>query len=196
MAEVKDAAGEKDSTIEKLIPQVEIKEINLTDNFGNVRTYYQKKLSFLRKIELFAHLGDALDKATSGDDGLSLSTILSDPSSNNAFDADSFIKGIAKLSVYVPDVLEKFYCIVLDIPPEERAIALVAMRKPADEGGFSDDQGIGIIETFLDQNAEDLRDFFKGKLQRLKERWQQTFGQTGKVSSKRSKATPRTTQRQ
>ena len=55
---------------------------------------------------------------------------------------------------------------------------------------------IEIIETFFDQNAEEVKSFFTDKLQRLSKRWRETFSQESKASSKRSKTTRRTTRKQ
>lgn len=209
MAEVKDAPIEKDQskavreaeeTLDTIVPQVEPRTVILDDGVGNRREYVQTKLGLFQKVELFAHLGNAVDKATSGEDGLSIGSVLGGGTlggGSSGFDAQTFVQGVAKLAAFVPDVLQNFYCIVLNVPMDERAWAVSVMSRPEADGGFSDEEGIEIIETFFDHNGEDIRDFFGQKLGRLTTKWKTAFGaEAGKGSSKRSKATPRTIRKQ
>jgi len=193
MTEVNDTVTDNDNNgVGHLVESTNVVTVKLKYN-GEERVYTQKKLSFMRKIELFAHLGNALDAATSGENGISLSSIIG--SGSDEFSADVFIQGIAKVSIFAPDVLGTFFCIVLDIPADERGWAAVAIDQSTDDGGLSDDDALRIVETFFDQNAGDIRDFFENKIKRLQERWRTTFGQGSKGSSKRSKSTQRTTQK-
>ena len=149
MAEVKDAPIEKDQsktvreaedTLDTIVPQVAPRKVVLDDGVGNHREYVQTKLGLFQKVELFAHLGNAVDKATSGEDGLSIGSMLGTGTLGggaSGFDAQTFIQGIAKLAAYVPDVLQNFYCIVLNIPMEERAWAVGVMSRPESDGGVS-----------------------------------------------------------
>jgi hypothetical protein len=81
-----------------------------------------------------------------------------DLSAESLTDVDAFARGIAKLLKYVPDLLIDSYCIWLNIPYEERAWARVSMQDG--ETGLSDKDGMEILATFVDQNAEAIRDFF------------------------------------
>lgn len=206
MAEVNDTATQEnveestkaDDTLDKIVPQAQPKKITFSDGVNEV-TYIQKPLGFFQKLELFSYLGDAVDQATSGEDGLSISSVLGGGpigQSANEFDADTFIQGIAKVAKYVPDVLQQSFCILLDVPKVDRKTIIDLMSRPSGEGGLSDDQALEIIETFFDQNAEEVKSFFTDKLQRLSKRWRETFSQESKASSKRSKTTRRTTRKQ
>lgn len=141
------------------------------------RTFVQKEMSFIAKMQWFSLIGDALDKAFSGPQGVSVNALFSAPSmrggelnASSLRDADSFIKAVAKLLGAAPDFLFDSYMIWLSVPDYERDIVKDIMKLPADEGGLTDDQGFGIIETFLDQNYEALASFFSDRLSRLAER--------------------------
>lgn len=201
MAEVNDAATATktsvDSTLDKIVPQAEPKTVILL-NHGQEIKLVQKPLGFFQKLDLFSYLGDAVDLATSGKDGLSISSVLGDftrgpNQAPQGLNPDVLVQGVAKLAQYVPNVIQQSFCIILNVPKEDREAIIEIMSRPKDEGGLSDDDAIGIIETFFDQNADEVKDFFDGKLRRLSERWRETFSPASKGSSKRSKTTRRTT---
>lgn len=129
------------------------------------KTYVQKPLSYFGKMQFFALVGDSIDAAMEGEDGLTVNSMLdtitgapNDLSAESLTDVDAFARGIAKLLKYVPDLLIDSYCIWLNIPYEERAWARVSMTDA--ETGLSDKDGMEILATFVDQNAEAIRDFF------------------------------------
>lgn len=144
-------------------------------------TFEQKPLSFFQKLELFSLLGAALDKAMRGPDGLTMSEIFDGPSNlsenlsdSNYRDADTFIKALAKLAQYAPELIADLYVIVLGVPKGLRDVVKNVMELPEDQGGLSDDDGFGILETFIDQNWEVMVDFFKERILPL----------VGKISNK------------
>jgi hypothetical protein len=141
------------------------------------RTYVQRELSFIGKMQWFSLVGEVLDKAMSGEDRLSVNSLLSAPGSMGGQlsvadfrDADMFVQAIGKLLVHAPDFLQKSYCIWLGVPDYERDLVKNIMALPADEGGLTDEQGMEIIEIFIDQNYEALDSFFREKLGRLQRR--------------------------
>ena len=142
------------------------------------REYVQKPLSFIAKMQWFSLVGDVLDKALSGPDGITLNNLFSAPgrsgqmSMDDFRDADTFIQAIGKLLAVAPDFLVKSYCIWLNVPDYERDLAAEMMKLPPDEGGLSDEQGIEIIEIFIDQNYEALDIFFRERLGNLQKRIQ------------------------
>lgn len=143
------------------------------------REYIQRPLSFIAKIQWFSLVGEVVDQAISGPNGLSVGSLLTPPGSRGNLsiddfrDADTFVAAIGKLLTVAPDFLVKSYCIWLSVPDYERDLAKELMSLPEDEGGLSDSDGIAIIETFIDQNYEALDNFFRNELSRLQTRVQQ-----------------------
>lgn len=144
---------------------------------GIEREYIQRPLSFVQKMQWFALVGKVLDKAMSGEGALSMNNLLSAPEGRprqltlaDFRDADLFVQAIGKLLVYAPDFLTDSFCIWLSVPDYEREVAKDLMQRSEDEGGLSDEAGIEIIETFIDQNYEALDRFFRDLVARLSER--------------------------
>jgi hypothetical protein len=165
----------EDST-EILEPSAQLRTIHLGVE-PNVKTYVQKPLSFFGKMEIFSVLGGALDKAMSGDDGLSLNELLNGPgelggsvTAENFRDADTFVKAIGKLLQYAPDLFLDLYVVILAVPRGEREVVKEQMRHNEEDGGLSDDDGFGILETFIDQNWDVMADFFGARIQPLIEK--------------------------
>ena len=161
-------------TVEDLTESIEPSAAHKTVTIGQgdfSRTYTQKPLSFFQKLEVFGLLGETLDKSMSGPDGLTLAELLDGPGSvgstlsdQNFTDADTFVKAIARLVQYAPDLLANLYLIVLNVPRGERFLIRDLMELPEDEGGLSDEDGFGILETFVDQNWTVMVDFFNSRV--------------------------------
>ena len=140
------------------------------------RTFIQKPLSFIAKMQWFSLVGNVLDKALSGPQGLSLAGLFAAPGragelrAQDFRDADTFVQAISKLLAAAPDFLVESYLIWLNVPDYDRGPVRDLMNLPADEGGLSDEQGIKIIEVFLDQNYDALASFFGERLQALQNR--------------------------
>lgn len=151
------------------------------DNEGkllNERTYVQRPLSFFGKMKFFGLAGEVIDKSISGDNGLRLSSLFDMPGRGGQFnasdfrDADTFVQGVGKILTYAPSFLEDSYCIWLEVPDYEEEWAKTVMKQPDGKGGLSDDEGIEIIEIFIDQNWESLESFFREKIASLRARIQ------------------------
>lgn len=141
------------------------------------RTYVQKPLSFIAKMQWFSLVGEVLDRALSGPDGMSLGNLFSTPGGGSFApqdfrEADTFVQAVGKLLAVAPDFLVNSYCIWLNVPDYERPAVAEIMMLPPDEGGLSDEQGLEIIEVFIDQNYEALDSFFRESLGRLQRRVQ------------------------
>lgn len=140
--------------------------------------FTQRPLSFIAKMQWFSLVGDVLDKALSGENGMSINNLLSTPGRPGELsladfrNADTFVQAIAKLLAVAPDFLVKSYCIWLAVPDWQRDMVGDALMLPPDEGGLSDEQGIEIIEVFIDQNYEALDSFFRDGLMGLANRVQ------------------------
>jgi hypothetical protein len=171
------AEAKEEDILDILIPKSEPKTWTIGKN-DYQREYVQKPLSFIAKMQWFSLVGDVLDKALSGPDGMSLGNLFSAPGgaqlgAADFREADTFVQAVGKLLAVAPDFLVNSYCIWLNVPDYERAVVAEIMMLPADEGGLSDEQGIEIIEVFIDQNYEALDTFFREFLGRLQTRVQQ-----------------------
>ena len=135
-------------------------------------TYTQQPLSFFGKMELFSVLGGAIEKALSEEGGINLSELLDAPkrsgsslSAADFADATIFVRGITKLVQYAEDLFKDIYCISLRIPRQERPYIKELM-----EDQISDEQGVQILDTFVDQNWDVMRSFFFEQIQPLVEK--------------------------
>lgn len=134
--------------------------------------YTQKPLSFFGKLDFFAVMGRALDRAMSGPTGISVADLLDVPDRGDGAsitkedlkDADTFIRGVSRLISYAPEIVSDLYCVILNIPRGEREVVKEIMALDEEKGGLSDDDGIEILNSFFDQNWEVLRDFFKERI--------------------------------
>lgn len=176
------ADAEEEDILDILIPKAEPKTWVIGKG-DYERTYIQKPLSFIAKMQWFSLVGDVLDKALSGPDGMSLGNLFSAPGGGSLApsdfrEADTFVQAVGKLLAVAPDFLVNSYCIWLNVPDYERPVVAEIMMLPADEGGLSDEQGIEIIEVFIDQNYEALDTFFREFLGRLQKRVQQRAQET------------------
>lgn len=161
-------------------------------------SYVQRPLSFQGKLEFMGLLGTTVNQAMSGPDGLTVSGMLAemDPDQRSRLSAfslaesdfasaDTFIQGISVVLSYAPDFLVKAQCIWLNVPRGERQLVADLMSAPPDEGGLSDEQAIDMIQTFLDQNMQDLVTFFRRDLPKLGKRGKNFFQLGVSASSKR-----------
>lgn len=147
--------------------------------------YIQKPLSYFGKLEFFSTLAEAVDIAMQT--GLSVNGLVGGGiGAEDLTSTDSFMLAIAKLMRYAPDVLKDSYCIFLDVPFADRPWAKQAMDN------LSDEEGIAIIETFIDQNYEAIENFFRERIAKVVKRVNQNRG-TSQVTSSNSKPTRRRT---
>lgn len=142
--------------------------------------YTQKSLGYMQRMRFFAlvskTLGTALKEGGAGGmsdifGGGSLSERAAELTQSDFQDASSFMSLALSLMEYTPDFLIDCYILLLEIPDGERRWARRVMEQRYDpdnnQWGLSDATGWGIIETFIEQNYEDIREFFVGKLPQL-----------------------------
>lgn len=162
---------------------------------GTEMVFVQKPLSFFGKMDFFAVMGRALDNAMSGPDGISLADLMDVPEkASDIQDADMFIRGIAKLAMSAPEILGDLYCVILACPRGRRDFAKEVMALPEDQGGFSDEEGVAVLERFVDQNWEVLVGFFSQHLAGLAKNVGEKMGAASQPS-KPSKSTRASTRK-
>jgi hypothetical protein len=196
---VADKTTKSEDATEVLVPAVEHRVVTIGQDPLRY-SYVQKPLSFFQKMEVFAVLGKALDRAMSGPDGITVSELLDGPnavegelSADNFRDADTFVRAISKLVQFAPEILLDLFVVVLGVPRGQRDLVKEMIDMPEDEGGLSDEDGIGILETFIDQNWEVMVDFFTVKIQPLIKRVTSKLpeSQPSKPSKNTQQATPK-----
>lgn len=159
------------------------------------RTYVQRPLSFIAKMQWFSLVGDVLDKALSGPSAMSMNSLFMAPGGGRAGqltlsdfrDADTFIQALGKLLSFAPDFLLDSYVIWLTVPDHERPLAKQILSLPEEDGGLSDRDGIEIVEIFIDQNYDALDDFFRVRLVELRRRVEARQKTAKEAASHRSK---------
>lgn len=165
--------------LETLAPPVESREWTFGE--GDLeRKYVQRELSVIGSAQWFRLLGDILDKTMSGDNALSLNSLLAPPTPREPGnfkiadfqDADMFVHALGKLLTVMPNFLEDSICIWLDVPDYERPLIRELMRRSPKIGGMSYDTFEEILATFIDQNYSEIDRFFRVRSQRLRARWQ------------------------
>lgn len=132
---------------------------------GFPEPFIQDPLTFFERNELLGLVAATLDEVVSkgGDmagllsamelDEVSVARLRRGQISGEALQAANLIGMLTKLLSQAPRLLEDVYLLALSIPPEHRDGAREALRQ------IDDDTGFGIMETFVDQNAETLRTF-------------------------------------
>lgn len=142
--------------------------------------FIQRPLSFIGKMQWFSLVGSVLDKSMGGENALSMNSLLSAPQGregsltmNDFRDADTFVHAISKLLVEAPDFLIKSYAIWLGVPSHQRPLVEEVLSQPPELGGLTDEQGVEMIEVFIDQNYEALDRFFRDRIGQLGKRIQQ-----------------------
>lgn len=170
--------------LEILESSVTPKAWTLNDGVNEPKTYVQKPLSFFGKIEFFSLIGDAVDQMSTEERPLNLQELFGGDATT-----DSFVAVISRLASQAPETLQEAYCIWLSVPRGERDWAKWVMNDQ-----LTDDEGFQIIDLFVEQNAEELQNFFAVKGQSLVKKISRKFGLNAPApSSKQSKPTqPRT----
>jgi hypothetical protein len=171
--EVERAVEEQREEMEVIVPNRDNRDqtIGLREN---AVTFTQRPLSYFGKMEWYSLLGQALDAMLSEDSGISITQMLGSVnvrggglSMSDFRDADQFIKAITRLMVYAPDFLEDSYCIWLGVPRGDRGWTKELMRQPEEAGGLSDDDGLMILQTFIDQNIDAIESFFVERVPKI-----------------------------
>jgi hypothetical protein len=142
--------------------------------------YTQKPLGYFQMMRFMSMVANTISEAVKsggtvqledlwGEEGLSWRERGQRLRSQDFSDAGSFIAMGFKLIAYAPDFLLDCYCLFLDVPAgAEREWAKRVMSRPWDpdnnQYGLKEEDGDEIVQTFIDQNYEDIRTFFVEKL--------------------------------
>jgi hypothetical protein len=142
--------------------------------------YTQKPLGYFQMMRFMSLTANTISEAVKaggtvqledlwGEEGLTWRERGQRLRSQDFSDAGSFIAMAFKLIAYSPDFLLDCYCLWLDVPAgTEREWAKRVMARPWDPAngqyGLKEDDGDEIVQTFIDQNYEDIRTFFVEKL--------------------------------
>lgn len=154
----------KVDVVDVIEPKVEPKARLLVFD-TETRSFTQASLSFFNKTKFMGLVGETLDAAMK--EGLSVNDVLEGGQLSqitNVTDIDSFMRLVSKVARYAPDFLKDCYLLWLNVPAGERDWARDALDN------ISDDEGIDIIETFIDQNWGALESFFLEKLAQIAKR--------------------------
>lgn len=152
--------------------------------------YTQKPLGLMPRMRFFGLLTNTISEAVKaggavdlgmgdvfGAQGGSIRERFQTLSNQDFADAGSFLALAFKLMAYAPDFLLDSFVIWLDVPPEDRRWAKQVMDQrydPEDEKwGLQEDQFIEMVEIFIDQNYEEVRNFFAQKIPKFIARVQQ-----------------------
>lgn len=157
-------------------------------------TFRQQEMSFLSKWEFFRLVAKALKAlADAQGEGFSLGLLMGalglaeGVKMEDAMRADVIIGGFMRLCEHMPELLDDSICIWLNVDPPMREHCKYLMRKPASEGGFSDDEGFDIVHVAIEQNMESFSRFFRKHLPELGATVQSMAARAGKPSSTPSK---------
>ena len=196
--------NEAEEAMEILEPKVEAKRwvIGKPPEKGGKNTEYsvytQMPLGYMARNRMFSLIGRTMSaaiKATGGSVGgmedvfgAGGGTLIERGrrlGARDFQDASQFFTLAMELVGYVPDFLDDFYAIALEVPIGERGWFREVIEQPHrpddDKWGLSEDDGLEMIEIFIDQNYEDIRRFFTEKLPRIGKRASQREQEHKKV---------------
>ena len=166
-------------------------------------TYVQKPLSFFGKMQLMGLIGQAVGRANEDGEGLGslldMDSVKQDPETGRFFiegvnDMGVMIQLLTKIAEYAPDLMLEMYCIFLNVPRGSRGRIKATMELAEEDGGLSDEDGIGILETAIDQNWELMLTFFEERVKPMIDRLREKAAATSR-SSKPSRVTRRRTRK-
>lgn len=156
----------KEDVVDVIEPKVEPKARLLVFD-SETRSFTQAPLSFFNKTKFMGLVGETVDAAMK--DGLTVNEVIEGAELaqiTKINDIDSFMRLVSKVARYAPDFLKDCYLLWLNVPAGEREWAFKALDN------LSDDEGIDIIETFIDQNWGALESFFLEKMTKIAKRVQ------------------------
>jgi len=178
-------------TLASISPVVETREILLGPS-GLQRTYRQRPLSYMGKLELVGLLGRMMVKARQ--EGVSFDDVFDviENTGETSSDVDRVLGVAGHLLTYAPELIRELYALALGVPRDERQLFFDLLDLHPDEGGLSDDEGFAVLETFVAQNMDVLKTFFVERIQPMIERVRGITPQQENRESRRSTRSKRT----
>lgn len=177
---------------------------------GEWETYTQSKLGFIEMQMFFAICSRALLKAIKegGEGALSELTGMMGGGDIRAMsrqlqqqdfnEAANFMSMAFSLISYVPDFLSDCYILWLRVPEHQQYWFRREIKKPynpdSDQYGLTRTDGREMIERFLDQNYEEIRDFFVSEIPNLAKRVRKLDEETKKKEVERESGSQRSKQ--
>lgn len=180
-----EARAEHEAALDALEPMAEPKQwiIGKPPESGGTEDeysiYVQKPLEYFPRLRFFSlvtkTIGEAIkaggviniDGSILGGEG-NVRQRFQQLQASDFSDVGSFMQLAMQLVGYAPEFLLECYCMWLSIPTDERRWAKLVMQTPwkPDENkwGLTQAQHMEIVEIFIDQNYEDIRDFFVEEL--------------------------------
>lgn len=132
---------------------------------GEEVTFTQHEMGFMTKLRFFRLVSGTLRLASIGEDGgvagfigEAMEALEGDFSNENAAE---FIEIILRLVELSPNFIEEAYTLILKVPQEDEPWVIKALDD------LSDEEGLNILEVFVQQNGAALRDFFSKHLSRV-----------------------------
>lgn len=184
-----DKAGEAQDELEALQPSAQERYITVGNTEVGQLTFVQRPLSFFGKMEFFAVVGGAINELVTGEDAISIEDLMPqgrETTVDDVKDVTAFAGAFMRVIEEVPELLQDIYCIALGVPKGRRDLVKSMMSAPEAEGGLSDDDGFGVLETFIEQNGEVLTRLFAERIEPLFRRVQARFGSQQSAPSNRT----------
>ena len=144
------------------------------ENFD--RTYTQRRLSSFPRLEFIRVVSKSINDIVSSDD-TSMAQFAADLNEGLGLEsAEVLVRLFSRLAMNAPETIAEVLMISLGVPNHEKAIVADIWSQPeGDEkgrGGLSDTDMEEMLETFIDQNAGAINDFFRKTLPGLLSRTQ------------------------
>lgn len=149
--------------------------------------YVQDRLGYMPRMRFFALVSKTIVQSMKSSnsldipgldmrDGLSMRERADLISAGSFESAGDFFKLALELVSQSPDFLLQCYCLWLNVPRKEVSWAMQVMEQPwdpdRDHWGLKDEDGLEMVEIFIDQNYEDIRRFFGEELPKVMKRAQ------------------------
>jgi hypothetical protein len=180
--EQEEARLRAEAELDKLEPMVEVVSYTLGKppekggEKNEYSIYVQQPLGYIATLRFYGLVGKTVAEAVKAGGVVDLGDAFNNSGNGNlqerakqimeqSFnDAGSFAALLFQLVAYSPDFILEFYCMALDVPIAERRWAKAVMEQPhrpdQNKWGLTRKQGQDIIERFIDQNYDEVRDFF------------------------------------
>lgn len=189
--EQEEARAAAEAELDKLEPMTEVTSIILgkPPEHGGQKNefsiYIQQPLGYIATLRFYSLVGKNVAEAVKAGGVVDLGDAFTNANGNvqdrakqiieQSFnDAGSFAALLAQLVAYSPEFILDFYCLSLDVPVGERKWAKAVMEQPwrpeENKWGLQRVQGQEIIERFIDQNYDEVRDFFGDLIRNVSKR--------------------------